>query len=98
VQKLGRRANVNARKYERRGITARNRVERQLKQTRTQIERELRQRRNQVTRLTKRNQRTLDSSVRRAGKEFRQGNFARGADHIQSGVTGVAGNVAETLS
>lgn len=98
VQKLQRKANVNVRKYERRGITARNRLERQVKRTRTQIERELRQRRNQVTRLAKRNQRALDNSVRGAGKEFRQGNFVRGAERLQTGVSTVAGNVAETIS
>ena len=50
---LQRKANVNVRKYERRGITARNRLERQIKRARTQFERELRQRRNQVTSLVK---------------------------------------------
>jgi hypothetical protein len=98
VQKLQRKANVNVRKYERRGITARNQVERQLKRTRTQLERELRQRRNQVARLAKRNQRAVDTSVRGAAKEVRQGNFARGAERLQTGVTTVAGNVAETLA
>jgi hypothetical protein len=98
VQKLQRKANVNVRKYERRGVTARNQLERQLKRTRAQVERELRQRRNQVTRLAKRNSRALDTSVRGAGREFRQGNFARGAERLQDGVTTVAGNVAETVS
>jgi hypothetical protein len=98
VQKLQRKANVNVRKYERRGLTARNQLERQVKRTRTQLERELRQRRNQVTRLTKRNRRTLDTSVRGASREFRQGNFARGAERLQTGVSGVAENVASTLS
>jgi hypothetical protein len=98
VQKLQRKANLNVRKYERRGITARNQVERRLKRTRTQFERELRQRRNQLVRLAKRNQRTLDTSVRGAAKEVRQGNFVRGAERLQNGVTGVAENVASTLS
>jgi hypothetical protein len=98
VQKLQRKANVNVRKFERRGTTERNKLERQVKRTRTQIERELRQRRNQVTRLAKRNQRTLDTSVRGAGREFRQGNIVRGAERLQTGVTGVAENVASTLS
>ncbi|MEA2144973.1 MAG: hypothetical protein QOG59_560, partial [Solirubrobacteraceae bacterium] len=98
VQKLQRRANVNVRKYERRGTTARNKLERQVKRTRTQIERELRQRRNLVTRLAKRNTRTLDTSVRGASREFRQGNFARGAERLQTGVSNVAENVASTLS
>jgi predicted unusual protein kinase regulating ubiquinone biosynthesis (AarF/ABC1/UbiB family) len=98
VQKIQRKANVNVRRYERRGSTARNQLERQVKRTRTQLERELRQRRNQVTRLAKRNQRTLDTSVRGATREFRQGNFVRGAERLQTGVTGVAENVASTLS
>ena len=98
MQKLQRKANVNVRKYERRGVSARNQLERQIKRTRTQIERELRQRRNQVTRLAKRNQRAVDTSVRGAAKEVRQGNFARGAERLQDGVTTVASNVTETLA
>jgi vacuolar-type H+-ATPase subunit I/STV1 len=98
VQKLQRKANVNVRKYERRGVTARNQLERQIKRTRTQIERELRQRRNKVATLARRNRRTLDTSVRGAAKEVRQGNFVRGAERLQNGVTGVAENVASTLS
>jgi hypothetical protein len=98
VQKLQRKANVNVRRYERRGVTARNQLERQLKRTRTQLERELRQRRNQVTRLAKRNQRVVETTVRSAAKDVRQGNFAAGAERVQTGVTKVAGNVAETIS
>jgi hypothetical protein len=98
LQKLSRRANVNLRRFERRGTTGRNQLERQVKRTRTQIERELRQRRNKVQSLAKRNSRKLDTSVRGAGKEFRQGNFARGAERLQTGVTSVAGDVANTLA
>ena len=98
VQKLQRKANVNVRKYERRGVSARNQLERQLKRTRTQFERELRQRRNQVTRLAKRNQRVVDTTVRGAAKDVREGNFARGAERLQDGVTTVASNVTETLA
>jgi len=98
VQKLQRRANVNVKKFERRGITARNQLERQVKRTRTQLERELRQRRNQAQRLVKRNTRQVETSVRGAGREFRQGNFARGAERLQTGATKVAGDVAGTLA
>ena len=98
VKKVQRKANVNLKKFERRGVTARNQLERQVKRTRTQIERELRQRRNQAQRLVKRNTRQVETSVRGATRDFRQGNFARGAERIQTGVEKVAGDVANTLA
>jgi hypothetical protein len=98
VQKLQRRANVNLRKYERRGTSARNQLERRVKTARTQVERQLRQRRNQAQRLVKRNTRKLDTSVRGAGREFRQGNFVRGAERLQDGVSSVARDTATTLA
>ena len=55
-------------RYERRGVTARNRFERQVRRARTRFERELRQRRSLVERTMRQNQRRLNrelSSVRR---------------------------------
>src|SRR5438477_8114277 len=43
------------RRYERRGVTARNRFERQVRRSRTRFERELRQRRSLVQRTVKQN-------------------------------------------
>jgi hypothetical protein len=45
--------NRQLKKFERRGVTGRNRFERQVNRTRTQVERELRQRRNQVSKQVK---------------------------------------------
>jgi hypothetical protein len=55
-------------RYERRGVTARNRFERQVRRTRTRVEREMRQRRNLVERTMRQNRRRLNrelTSVRR---------------------------------
>ncbi|HET6869462.1 MAG TPA: hypothetical protein VFH80_26360 [Solirubrobacteraceae bacterium] len=55
-------------RYERRGVTARNRFERQVRRARTRFERELRQRRSLVERTMRQNQGRLNrelSSVRR---------------------------------
>jgi hypothetical protein len=63
-------------RYERRGVTARNRFERQVRKTRTRFERELRQRRTRVERTVKQNRRRLErdlKSVRRdLGKQSNQ--------------------------
>lgn len=48
------RAQSQLRKFERRGITARNRLEREVRKTRTRVERELRQRRRDSTELASR--------------------------------------------
>jgi hypothetical protein len=57
-------------RYERRGVTARNRFERQVKKTRTRFERELRQRRTRVERTVKQNRRRLEREVRAVRKDF----------------------------
>ena len=80
-------------RYERRGTTARNKLERQIKRTRTQLERTLRQRRNKVSGLVKRNSRNIETTVKTAGREFRAGNFQRGAERVQTGVTKTADDV-----
>jgi hypothetical protein len=51
-------------RYERRGVTARNRFERQVRKTRTRFERELRQRRSRLERTVKQNRRSLERQVR----------------------------------
>jgi hypothetical protein len=43
IERLGKKAKVDVRKFERRGTTARNRLEREVKRTRTKVERQLRQ-------------------------------------------------------
>jgi hypothetical protein len=57
-------------RYERRGVTARNRFERQVRRTRTKFERELRQRRTRVERTVKQNRRRLEREVRAVRKDF----------------------------
>jgi hypothetical protein len=58
------------RRYERRGVTARNRFERQVRRTRTRFERELRQRRTRVERTMKQNRRRLERDVRAARRDL----------------------------
>lgn len=69
--KLQRELSSNLRRYERRGVTARNRVQREVKRTRTRIERELRQRRTRATRLVKRNRREAERQVKSARRDVR---------------------------
>jgi hypothetical protein len=57
-------------RFERRGVTARNRLERQVRKTRTKFERELRQRRQRVERTVKQNRRRLEREVRAVRKDF----------------------------
>ncbi len=51
-------------RFERRGVTARNRLERQVRRNRTRFERELRQRRTRVERTIKQNRRRVEREVR----------------------------------
>jgi hypothetical protein len=44
------KAQAQLRRFERRGVTARNRVEREVRKTRVRVERELRQRRREIER------------------------------------------------
>ncbi len=57
------------RRYERRGVTARNRFERQVRKTRTRFEREMRQRRNRVERTVKQNRRRVERDLRTVRKD-----------------------------
>ncbi len=58
------------RRYERRGVTARNRFERQMRRTRTRVERELRLRRNSVQRTVKQNRRRFEREVRSVRRDL----------------------------
>ncbi len=58
------------RRYERRGVTARNRFERQVRRNRARFERELRQRRTRVERTVKQNRRRLERDVRSVRREL----------------------------
>jgi hypothetical protein len=57
-------------RYERRGVTARNRLERQVRRTRTRFERELRQRRSRVERNVRQNRRRLEREVRSVRRDL----------------------------
>jgi hypothetical protein len=56
-------------RYERRGVTARNRLERQVRRSRTRFERELRQRRTRVERTIKQNRRRVERDIRSARRD-----------------------------
>jgi hypothetical protein len=57
-------------RYERRGVTARNRFERQVRKTRTRFERELRIRRTRVEKTVKQNRRRVEREVRSVRKDL----------------------------
>jgi biopolymer transport protein ExbB/TolQ len=57
-------------RYERRGVTARNRFERQVRKSRTRVERELRQRRARVERTVRQNRRQLERQVRQVRRDL----------------------------
>lgn len=57
------KAQTQLHKFERRGVTARNRLEREVRKTRTRVERELRQRRRDGTELVDRLQERVLSLV-----------------------------------
>jgi hypothetical protein len=57
------KASAQLRKFERRGVTARNRVERELRKTRVRVERELRQRRQESEELANKVQERILSLV-----------------------------------
>jgi hypothetical protein len=57
-------------RFERRGVTARNRLERQVRRTRTKFEREMRQRRARVEKSVKQNRRQLEKQVKAVRKDL----------------------------
>ena len=58
------------RRYERRGVTARNRLERQVRRARTRVEREMRQRRSLVERTMRQNRRRLNRELISVRRDF----------------------------
>jgi hypothetical protein len=58
------KAEQQIRRFERRGITARNRVEREVKKSRTRVERELRRRRTTATRQLMQNRTRVEREVK----------------------------------
>jgi hypothetical protein len=69
LERVGKRVQVNLRKFERRGTTARNRAVREVKRTRTRFERELRQRRTSAVRTVKQNRRQFERQVKTARRD-----------------------------
>ena len=70
LDKVGKRVQVNLKRFERRGSTARNRAVREVKRTRTRVERELRQRRTKAVRTVKQNRREAERQVKSTRREF----------------------------
>ena len=70
LEKVGKRVQINLKRFERRGSTARNRAVREVKSTRTRVERELRQRRTKAVRTVKQNRREAERQVKSARREF----------------------------
>jgi hypothetical protein len=76
VKGLGSRYSTRAsvgrelKRYERRGVIARNRVERRVRRTRARFERELRQRRSGVERAVTQNRRQFERQVRAVQKDL----------------------------
>src|SRR5918995_575310 len=70
LERVGKRVQVNLKKFERRGSTGRNRALREVKRTRTRVERELRQRRNSAVRTVKQNRREAERQVKSTRRQF----------------------------
>src|SRR5215213_7042530 len=70
LEKVGKRVQVNVKKFERRGSTARNRALRELKRTRTRVERELRRRRSSAVRTVRQNRREAERQVKSTRSQF----------------------------
>jgi hypothetical protein len=79
-------------RYERRGVTARNRFERQVRKTRTRFERELRQRRTRVERTVKQNRRRIEREVRSVRKDLN-----KQSDQLTARVEKLVSDVQELL-
>jgi hypothetical protein len=93
LERVGKRVQVNLKKFERRGSTARNRALRELKRTRTRVERELRQRRRSAVRTAKHNRREAARQVKSTRHQFeRQVKVARRE------VQGQADSIAQRVS
>lgn len=81
-------------RYERRGVTARNRFERQVRRTRAKFERELRQRRSTVERTVRENRRRFEREVRTARKDLEKqsGVVSSRVDKLVSNAQGLISN------
>jgi hypothetical protein len=66
-------------RYERRGVTARNRFERQVRRARTRVDRELRQRRSLIERTMRQNRRRLDREITSVRRDLGKQSGAVGA-------------------
>ena len=81
-------------RYERRGVTARNRFERQVRRARTRVEREMRQQRSLVERTMRQNRRRLNreiTSVRR-DLEKQSGAVSARVDRLVANAQGLLGS------
>ena len=93
--KYSSRANLERelKRYERRGVSARNRLERQVRRTRTRVERELRQRRTRVQRTVKHNRRRIEREVRSVRKDL-----GRQSDLVSARFEKLVSNAQELLN
>ena len=83
-------------RYERRGVTARNRAERRVRRTRTLLERELRQRRRTVERIFRQNRRRLEREVRSVRRDLgkQPGTLATRVEKIWDDAQGTLSSVS----
>jgi hypothetical protein len=81
------------RRYERRGVTARNRFERQVRKNRTRVERELRQRRTRVERTIRQNRRRVERDVRSVRRDL-----GRRSGHVGARFEKLVSEAQELLS
>jgi hypothetical protein len=77
-------------RYERRGVTARNKLERRVRRTRTRFERRLRQRRRGVERTVRQNRRRFEREVRSVRRDIEKhsGRVRAGVEQIVATVPG----------
>jgi hypothetical protein len=66
-------------RYERRGVTARNRVERQVRRARTRVERDLRQHRSLVEKTMRQNRSRVGRELSSVRRDFEKRSDAMGA-------------------
>jgi hypothetical protein len=80
-------------RFEKRGVRARNRFERQVTRRRKRVEREMRHRRRGVERAVKQNRRRLEREVRQVRKDLEKQSGV-----ISGRVGGITGRVEELVS
>jgi hypothetical protein len=80
-------------RYERRGVTARNRFERQVRRSRTRFERELRLRRGRVERTLKQNRRRVERDLRTVRRDL-----GRQSDTVAARFEKLVSNAQEILN